>query len=192
MFRTTFPFVALSLLIAGFGSPAAAQDGEEPLLVPVESANSPSTPPPYPGPTTATAPSPGPVAQDSPPVVEDPPTETRLRWGLLIGGALMVAVPYIITVLVASGLSDVGTDVPGQLYVPVVGPFLSLGDTEESITATALVIDGVIQSVGVVLLIIGLIPVEDDRYGDAPKRSEFALFPLIDQNTAGLGVRGAF
>src|SRR5205823_3889287 len=95
--------------------------------------------------------------------------ESRPRRGLLIGGAVILGVPYVLGLSIASG-----EDFPnrtGWLVVPGVGPWITLatrhragcggsdsctGDAIDAATRTFLVLDGLMQTAGAIMFISGL------------------------------------
>jgi hypothetical protein len=99
--------------------------------------------------------------------------ESRLNKGLIIAGSSVLGASYVISVGFAAGgqLQD-----PEPLYIPIAGPFIQaavvggqpsedldrcsewcgLDDTVRDITAALLVVDGIVQTAGALMLIAGL------------------------------------
>lgn len=118
---------------------------------------------------------------------------TRIRKGLVIGGALTFGITYLITALSGAVVADVsaGNREAMRLVIPVAGPFTLLS------TGTAsgdmfLVFNGLVQAAGVGMLIGGLA---------APKtvlvRNDLAFqikpTPMtFGSNSAGFGFVGSF
>lgn len=138
----------------------------------------PDVPPPYPPPYPQVPPqasSPGyyPPAQtqapaprverelpDELPYREGPPPpgyrlEESTRKGLWIPGISMFGGAYALSVLVAQPSQNNGTS---WLYVPVFGPWITIAECTEcdDLANSALAFDGLIQSAGVTLFILGL------------------------------------
>jgi hypothetical protein len=86
--------------------------------------------------------------------------ETRIRKGLVIAGALVFGIPY----LYSAGFAAIGDDVtrngesnPAKyLYVPVLGPFIEMGQTDSSSLRYFLALDGIAQSAGAFMFIYAL------------------------------------
>jgi hypothetical protein len=145
------------------------------------------------------------VALSGPRVIKDyeegepvPPgyhAESRVRTGLVVGGAVTFGVLYLISALTASAISDVNKTTGGEnadlLYVPVAGPFLQMTQTESSTGNVFLAIDGIAQAAGATMLIVGLtspktVLVRNDL-------AEVHVMPMkMGHNGGGLGLVGTF
>jgi len=82
--------------------------------------------------------------------------ETRIRKGLVIGGAVTFGVVYTLTVLAASAANDSRVANAGALYAPVVGPLLFMQEGGSSFGNTFLVLNSLAQAAGATMLIYGL------------------------------------
>jgi hypothetical protein len=94
--------------------------------------------------------------------------EERIRKGLVIGGAITLGIPYTIGLAAASGSSF--RNESGWLALPALGPFITLGRRRADCHAGseavscfgdvmlgfALVLDGMVQTAGATLLLIGV------------------------------------
>jgi hypothetical protein len=137
--------------------------------------------------------------------------EKRPRTGLIIAGAVITAVPYVLGLSVASAskFSNSG----GFLVIPALGPWITLaardnhtcydynynGTTtvsdsvscsEDAVVVTFLVMDALIQTTGAILFVVG---VSSDR--DVLIRQDLAklhLTPLKLNHGYGFGIRGGF
>jgi hypothetical protein len=87
--------------------------------------------------------------------------EERVRKGEVISGAIVFGTAYLYSAFFAA----VGTDAYGTsgesnklgwLYLPVLGPFLELGEFSSATFDYILVIDGVAQALGAALVIHGM------------------------------------
>jgi len=76
----------------------------------------------------------------------------RSRPGLWIPGMIMLVVPWAISAAAASESSDGRLD---DLYIPVLGPFLTMNDANDW-ARSPLLIDGLVQVAGVTMFILGL------------------------------------
>lgn len=85
--------------------------------------------------------------------------DTRIRKGLVIGGAVTLGSLYLISASFGSLATDVSSsgDDYRPLYVPVLGPFITINTADSRGSGTFfLLIDGVGQSAGLAMLIAGL------------------------------------
>lgn len=94
----------------------------------------------------------------------------RSRTGLIVAGAIVVGVPYVIGLSFATRSN--GSNGAAWLLVPGIGPWLAIGARRDAcdranvdgslacaadvLATTGLVFDGLIQTTGAVLLIVGL------------------------------------
>jgi len=144
-----------------------------PQAYPPPPAYAPGYPPPgyapaygYP-PLGYAAPRPMPMDPDNPP--DGYHTESRMRTGLVVGGGVLFGVPYLLSAATAAGgLSDHNDELV-PLFIPVVGPFVTLStahvfvgtdnDLEQVgriFGAMGLIIDGIMQVAGFSLVVVGL------------------------------------
>ena len=129
--------------------------------------------------------------QDGDPVPPGYHADTRVRKGLVIGGAVTFGSMYLLSVLVASTANDIQKDSATLLYVPVLGPFLQMGKTDSSSGKTILAIDGLAQAAGVAMLIGGLVSpktvlVRNDL-------AEISVVPMrVGTDGSGAGLVGKF
>ena len=193
------------------------------LAVPLAQADGP-LPPSQPPPASAVAPNgeyvaplqqqtqqiyiPQSVALSGPRIIRDyedgepiPPgyhADTRVRSGLVVGGAVTFGVMYLLTVLVGAAINDASERPYGTkgdrgdfLFVPVAGPFLQMTKTDTSSGNTILVIDGVAQAAGATMLIVGItsprtVLVRNDL-------AEVRFVPMkVGERGSGLGLIGTF
>ena len=193
------------------------------LAVPLAQADGP-LPPSQPPPASAVAPNgeyvaplqqqtqqiyiPQSVALSGPRIIRDyedgepiPPgyhADTRVRSGLVVGGAVTFGVMYLLTVLVGAAINDASERPYGTkgdrgdfLFVPVAGPFLQMTKTDTSSGNTILVIDGVAQAAGATMLIVGItsprtVLVRNDL-------AEVRVAPMkVGERGSGLGLIGTF
>jgi hypothetical protein len=170
---------ALLVTLLHAGEARAQAAGEPPPPPPgFEQQQQPPPPPPYPGgyppgypPPPGYYPPPGysipPAAligprtldyEDGEPVPPGYHVDTRIRKGLLIGGAVTFGALYLISAATASAAQDTGDgDEFAPLYIPAVGPFVTIGTTNSQGAGTfLLIVDGVAQSGGLLMAILGL------------------------------------
>ncbi len=162
------------------------------------------------------------VAMSGPRVIHDwregdpiPPgyhPATRARAGLIAGGATLFGVPYLISVLVAAGNADSGN--ANAMYIPVLGPFIQMGSVKSgtqscvdgfcsysggidpagvAVADIFLVIDGVLQGVGVAMAVFGIaVPKTVLLRNDLGALKNVSVMPVVAKNMTGLGVTGQF
>jgi len=101
--------------------------------------------------------------QEGEPIPEGYHKDTKIRKGLVIGGAVTFGAVWLVTVLIGSVIVSVdeginsGTSEYTPLFVPVVGPFITMGTANIGSAAYApLIINGVAQAGGVAMLVAGL------------------------------------
>jgi hypothetical protein len=231
---TNFQFVRLALgasilcLSAAWTSLAAAEAAPAPGAYPPA-----ATPPPgaagYAPPAAYPAPPPGyayatpsysayptrlrppdSVPYDGGPVPAGYHLEKRPRRGLLIAGPIILGVPYVLGLAVASGGNFPNST--GWLVVPGIGPWLTLalrhkssstcsdsssrGDcavdtTLDDATRTFLVIDGFMQTAGAVMIIGGIASPREVIARDFVGSLHFAPSPMGRAGYGGV-VTGAF
>jgi hypothetical protein len=123
--------------------------------------------------------------------------ESRIRTGLVVGGAVTFGVLYLLSVLVGAAISDTNKafnnskDNGDFLFVPVAGPFLQMTKTDSSSGNVTLAIDGIAQAAGATMFIVGItspktILVRNDL-------AEVHVMPMkMGTNGGGLGLVGTF
>jgi hypothetical protein len=123
--------------------------------------------------------------------------ESRIRTGLVVGGAVTFGVLYLLSVLVGAAISDTNKafnnskDNGDFLFVPVAGPFLQMTKTDSSSGNVTLAIDGIAQAAGATMFIVGVtspktILVRNDL-------AEVHVMPMkMGTNGGGLGLVGTF
>ncbi len=141
-----------------------------------------------------------------PPLVEAPwtrrgdpvPAGYRVRtepnWGLVSAGAATLAITYGPFVLVAIQ--------SGQAFnaIPIVGTILAYRPSEETwignfidaLAMTALVVDGLMQAGGVVMLVAGLAARKSSLERIPTSRPGLEVLPAAPGSSLGLSVRGRF
>ena len=133
---------------------------------------------------------------DSQPVPYGYTRVSRARKGLIIGGAVTLGATYAVTAFIGAVAADINkadgsnADVTA-LYIPAVGPFLELGQTDSSIARFYLTLSGLGQTAGAVMLIVGLtsprtVLVRNDRL------SITHVGPMVARGASGLSVMGRF
>jgi hypothetical protein len=171
-------------------------------------------PPPGYGPSYAPQPD-GPYViedwEEGDPIPDGYQPESRIRKGLVIGGAVTLGASWLVTVVITAAGQSIqaaddelveaaggDADADGRtaddwsvLYIPVAGPFVGVATLDASGGGLAvLLIDGVVQTGGLAMLIAGLAAQETRlvRIGDA----EVRVAPVANAGEASLGLVGRF
>jgi hypothetical protein len=122
--------------------------------------------------------------------------ETRARKGLVIPGAVVFGVAYLLSTLVASAdnSSYDGGDRYNALWIPVVGPFIQLGRSNNpSGNNDSLVFDGLAQTAGLTMLVLGLAYPRRILVRNDLGSLSFAPTPMkVGSDGTGLGLVGRF
>src|ERR1700722_12654900 len=122
--------------------------------------------------------------------------DTRIRKGLVIGGAVMFGTLYLLSALVAAAGSDSssnGGNAEAAPWIPGGGPFIQMTSTSSSVANVFLAIDGLGQAGGLAMLIYGLaapktVLVRNDLGG-----LHITPMPMtFGRNGEGLGLVGTF
>src|SRR5262249_18535929 len=133
---------------------------------------------------------------DSAPVPYGYTKVSRTRTGLIIGGAVTLGATYLVTAFVGA-VADSINKIAGSnasvapLYVPVVGPFLELGETDDPAARFYLTMSGLGETAGAIMLVYGLtsprtVLVRNDQL------IVTSIAPLIAPGASGLSVVGRF
>ena len=229
MFELVRRATALTTVVALLSATAAAQE-PPPEQPPPPAQPPPAEQPPAEQPPPGYAPPPGYGQQQGPPNYnygyppgtpygpaemdyEDgepiPPgyyVDTKIRKGMVIGGAVTLGALWILSVLAgaiavsieeaeeADGFDDddISTTDAAMLMIPVAGPFISIWSYNASAAgAVPLIFDGVGQTAGLVLLIVGLTAQEK-----VLKRSyaggTLTPAPIVSKDHMGVGLTGTF
>ena len=133
--------------------------------------------------------------------------DTRIRKGLVIGGAVTMGSLWLISVVIGGAGASVeeADDALGDsdgihpedfymLMIPVAGPFIAMGTLEASGAGLAfLIIDGIGQAGGLAMLIAG-IAAQETYLRPAPQYGEIDVkfAPVLAPGFAGMGVTGTF
>ncbi|MDP8999159.1 MAG: hypothetical protein M3O46_03510 [Myxococcota bacterium] len=122
----------------------------------------------------------------------------RMRRGPIIAGAVTFGVLYFLNVLVAAGGTDAAnvnhsSSSLNGLYVPVIGPFITMTQTSSAIANVFLVLDGAGQAAGAVLLLYGLTSPQTVLRRDNYGRPTLLPQPMFfGRNGGGVGLTGTF
>jgi len=121
--------------------------------------------------------------------------EMRSRVGLITGGAILFAVPYLFSALSGAVAADSnrwnGGNPAAAMFVPVAGPIIQIGRSDSATLDLVLILDGIAQAAGLTMLIVGLV---------SPKKvlvrndlGTLGVAPLmLPSGGGGLAVLGSF
>jgi len=119
--------------------------------------------------------------------------ETRMRKGLLIGGAVTFGSVYLLTALTAASIDSAktGNDDFKPLYIPVAGPFITIGTAgSEGVGTFVLILDGIAQSGGLLMAVLG-IAAQRTMLVRNDVESKVTVSPmLVGKNSVGFGLVG--
>jgi hypothetical protein len=184
------------------GSARAQQDpgsGAAPVQVQAQPAASGPYQQPY---------APPPLREDAPHIITNwregepiPPgyhPVQRMRKGPIVAGAVTLGCLYLLTALIASVWTDAAnashTSNPvAGLFVPAVGPFITIAQSSSATADFFLVLDGAGQTTGAILLIWGLTSPQTLLMRDGYGQPRIVPHPmLLGKSGAGFGLSGTF
>lgn len=112
---------------------------------------------------------------------------TRRKIGLMIPGIAIFGVSYISIASFYAVANDLDENPPGDMLVPVLGPFLAMDRYDSSTSRAALGWAGAMQIAGVGMFVLGVIPRQYVQYyagtGNEPS---WVLTPRANGTEAGL------
>jgi hypothetical protein len=117
--------------------------------------------------------------------------EEHARKGLVIGGAVMFGTMYLLTALGAAIASDAGSSATA-LWVPAVGPFIQMGQSQSATGAFLLAFDGVIQVGGLAMFTIGLAAPRTEVVRNDVGSLTIKFSPIVAGDSKGMGLVGTF
>jgi hypothetical protein len=123
-----------------------------------------------------------------------------MRTGLVIGGAITFAIPYLSSVLIAVGAERNAREGMGSehhaeelraLYVPIAGPFIAIGTTgsDSAQRMAPFIAGGVVQAAGVSMLLAGILSRKPVL---VRKEAHATVTPLLSHSTLGISASGSF
>jgi hypothetical protein len=121
--------------------------------------------------------------------------EARAKKGLVITGAVLFGVLYLLSTLVAAANDDsYNENRYSALWIPVVGPFIQLGSsTNASGDDQIFVLDGLAQTAGVTMLVLGLAFPRHILVRNDLATMSFVPAPMrVGHDGGGLGLVGRF
>jgi hypothetical protein len=136
--------------------------------------------------------------QDGEPIPPGYHPAQRMRRGAIIGGAVTLGCLYLLSAFVASVWTDAAnathTSNPvAGLFVPAVGPFITLTQSSSATADFFLILDGAGQTAGAVLLIWGLTSPQTLLMRDGYAKPRMVLQPMLfGKSSAGFGLSGSF
>ena len=206
--RGAFRRVAPALIITlGVSLPVRAQ--QQPPPAPPYGHYPPQYPPQYPPPPAQPPP---PPKDDKPRVIEpwepdDPPPEgyvlrSKVNGGAIAGGATLLGVMWLTSIVVgavaATEEDDQGIDGDGvesedfaPMYVPIVGPFVTIGTVEPGSAGLGmLIVDGILQVSGAGLIVLGI--VDRDYRVVRGEAASLQIVPALSPRQSGLTAVATF
>ena len=186
--------------------PAGAAPSPYPTYSPYGTAAPPPTYSPY---ATATPYGASPYATAAPPSgVPDAPKQLdyeegqpippgyhlkeKVRLGPVIGGSVSFGVLWLTSLLGGAIATGLGDDDASDLWLPVIGPFITIAREKNSTSTSLLAVDGVGQAVGVGLLIWGISSPRTVLLRNDLAGIELHAVPMLGNKMAGLGLGTLF
>jgi hypothetical protein len=121
--------------------------------------------------------------------------ETRVRKGMVIGGGITFGAVYLYTAFIASVSVDLAdrdsSHNANALFLPVLGPFIQLTQTDSATFRYVLTLDGLAQAVGAAMFIYGLTTPKTVLIRNDLATVAWMPMPLGKDGT-GLGLVGRF
>jgi hypothetical protein len=137
----------------------------------------------------------GAQATPTPAPLSAPPPPPAKAKGLIWGGATLFVLPYLASAIAATtGYADAaGTEsARGVLWVPVVGPFIMMGNTGSGAADVLLIFDGLAQLGGLTMFVYGLTAPSKGPRTDTASRVEISIAPLVSRGVSGAMFTGSF
>jgi len=82
---------------------------------------------------------------------------TRVRRGLIVAGSIVFGVTYLYTTDLASESPNYSGANESWLWIPVLGPFLQMTESNSTLGNGALTLDALAQASGVAMFIAGIV-----------------------------------
>ena len=126
---------------------------------------------------------------------------TRARTAMIGGGAAMfgAAVPHLRAhrggwrgARVRTTSAARSSNAAAPLFIPVIGPFITMGNTDSVTADVFLVVDGLLQAAGLGMFIYGVAVPKVVLVRNDLGKIEFHPTPIVTRDMAGLGVVGTF
>ena len=137
--------------------------------------------------------------EEGDPIPQGYHSETRVRKGLVIGGAVPFGVFYLFSAMTAAIAHDANQNDPtatsdDALFIPAVGPFVQLAKSDSYTAKFFCGLDGVVQTLGLAMAIYGLaspktVLVRNDL---GKNKIELHPAPFMGRNGGGMGLVGTF
>ncbi len=130
--------------------------------------------------------------EDGDPIPQGFTVRSRANKSLVIAGSITFGTTYLISLLTAA--TTLSTDSSGggefaPLFVPVIGPFISIGTAHSEGAGTFwLVFDGLAQAGGLTMFIAGF--VMEDKY--LQRTNQASLKPEVLINPGGMNLKWRF
>jgi hypothetical protein len=117
---------------------------------------------------------------------------TKIRTGLVVGGACTFGALWIVNVFVASVAVEAHSSGLQPLFAPIVGPFIAIGTTHgDALGGFWLAFDGVVQAGGVAMLIAGIAAPKNRLLRNDISGKNFLPMPMVfGPKSGGLGFIG--
>jgi hypothetical protein len=116
----------------------------------------------------------------------------KVRVGPVVAGSCTFGVLWLISIFTSTIGTALGDDDVRDLWIPVVGPFITIARVDNNRSTPSLAIDGVGQAVGVGLLVWGISSPKTVLLRNDLAGIEIHATPMVTGKSAGFGLGGMF
>lgn len=120
---------------------------------------------------------------------------TKVRGGLIGGGAGMLGGLWLISIITGAIVNAANEslgknpDMYTPMYVPVLGPFITLGTAASDMSSGSnafMALDGIIQTGGLAMIVLGIVLPKQELVRDDYGKPALTIAPKIAGNSFGL------
>jgi len=116
----------------------------------------------------------------------------KVRPGPVIAGSVTFGVLWLVSVFASTIGSALGDEDVRDLWIPVVGPFITIARVDNSRSTPSLAIDGAGQAIGIGLLVWGITSPRTVLLRNDIAGIELHATPMLTNKSAGFGLGGSF
>ena len=116
----------------------------------------------------------------------------KVRPGPVIAGSVTFGVLWMVSVFTSAIGSALGDDDVRDLWIPVVGPFITIARVDNNRSTPTLALDGAGQAIGVGLLVWGITSPRTVLLRNDIAGVEVHVTPMLTSKSGGFGLGGMF